>query len=93
MNHIKILRSKINNETDQRRLRYYFDEYSNWIYELILWLVNNPNTHDHADHSSDLAACHMIVKSREEFEKEKALGTLYFYYGSKCSSQNISSTI
>ena len=63
--------------------------FSSWIHELISWLSHYTVTQDIQNHADDLFAYHMIVNSKEDLELEKTLGAIYFLYGRKFTSQNI----
>ena len=79
INEIYHLRSEVRNETDYKRARveYYFTNYTSLISQLISWLVKDTRN---LDDPNGLAAFYMIVKSREEFEMEKALGAGFYFY-------------
>ncbi|CAB3991712.1 Hypothetical predicted protein [Paramuricea clavata] len=85
MKAINRLRSQLRNETEQGQIQQFFKVYTSWIHVFISWLVNNSQSLDDAN---DLAAYEMIVKSREEFEIEKAFGVYYYYVGYSFSQKN-----
>ncbi len=86
MKAIHRLRSLKRNDTDYNRLLKDFKLYTTRIHVFISWLVNDSQNHDETNH---LAAYDMIVKSREEFEMEKVLGT-YCYFGANLTFQTVS---
>lgn len=85
MKGIDRLRSQLRNETEQGQIQQFFKVYTSWIHVFISWLVNNSQSLDDAN---ELAAYEMIVKSREEFEVEKAFGVYYYYVGYSSSQNN-----